>query len=258
MTTSTVKPAKRLAGCIWFLDGKERREASKKLWSVQSFPLLPTTKVRGEMRADRSGRATTPATASVPGRWRPLRTSRLPRGWIDAAVSLSVSGLRSAWAKPRSALARRCSAKCVRAITAVSSWHAGEGARTHDSVLVGADEDVCFGAEEEATMKTAKRNAWQGGAQKNPAAKEMPGNLSVNQSKDKNRGILSNKKKRLGRGLKGMVPARELQRGQHQEPSFWTSEWRRGVERGGAIMAGALLLPRRFACATVAEGRRNL
>uniref|UniRef100_A0A0D3FTY9 Uncharacterized protein n=1 Tax=Oryza barthii TaxID=65489 RepID=A0A0D3FTY9_9ORYZ len=108
------------------------------------------------------------------------------------------------------------------------------------------------------TMKTAKRNAWQGGAQKNPAAKEMPGNLSVNQSKDKNRGILSNKKKRLGRGLKGMVPARELQRGQHQEPSFWTSEWRRGVERGGAIMAGALLLPRRFACATVAEGRRNL
>uniref|UniRef100_A0A0E0HY08 Uncharacterized protein n=1 Tax=Oryza nivara TaxID=4536 RepID=A0A0E0HY08_ORYNI len=26
------------------------------------------------------------------------------------------------------------------------------------------------------TMKTAKRNAWQGGAQKNPAAKEMPGN----------------------------------------------------------------------------------
>lgn len=42
------------------------------------------------------------------------------------------------------------------------------------------------------------------------------GRVSVNQSKDKNRGILSNKKKRLGRGLKGMVPARELQRGQHQ------------------------------------------
>jgi hypothetical protein len=41
------------------------------------------------------------------------------------------------------------------------------------------------------------------------------GTVSVNQSKDKNRGILSNKK-RLGRGLKGMVPERELQRGQHQ------------------------------------------
>uniref|UniRef100_A0A0E0P719 Uncharacterized protein n=1 Tax=Oryza rufipogon TaxID=4529 RepID=A0A0E0P719_ORYRU len=40
--------------------------------------------------------------------------------------------------------------------------------------------------------------------------------VSVNQSKDKNRGILSNKK-RLGRGLKGMVPERELQRGQHQD-----------------------------------------
>uniref|UniRef100_A0A0D3FTZ2 Uncharacterized protein n=1 Tax=Oryza barthii TaxID=65489 RepID=A0A0D3FTZ2_9ORYZ len=42
MTTSTVKPAKRLAGCIWFLDGKERREASKKLWSVQRIILIET------------------------------------------------------------------------------------------------------------------------------------------------------------------------------------------------------------------------
>uniref|UniRef100_A0A0E0DC64 Uncharacterized protein n=1 Tax=Oryza meridionalis TaxID=40149 RepID=A0A0E0DC64_9ORYZ len=47
--------------------------------------------------------------------------------------------------------------------------------------------------------------------------------LTLNQSKNNNRGIFSKKKKGSGRRLKGMVPARELQRGQHQ--GAWNNDF---------------------------------
>uniref|UniRef100_A0A0E0DC66 Uncharacterized protein n=1 Tax=Oryza meridionalis TaxID=40149 RepID=A0A0E0DC66_9ORYZ len=127
----------------------------------------------------------------------PTPPSRLPRGWIDTAVSLSSLASQRP-GQPRSARGREVFDEMREShhrrellacwgrrtlrfgsggiiLPIIPEHHSPAGAILQAGFLAVISV-FCIGNNLAVikTMKTAKRKAWQGGVQKNPAAKEGP------------------------------------------------------------------------------------